>query len=135
MSNSNPSIGLFKILMMARRGRSNPSVSSKMELSTKVNGSWTRIKKMAAEFKFGQTDPDTTASGETVWPMAMADLSTLKEMSTRENGLRIRLMDMACTLTSTEVDMRASGSKISSMDSESSNGLMVPNTRVNMSKV
>lgn len=89
-----------------------------MEPSTKESGLWTRTKKMVAEFKFGPMDQDTTASGEMVWLMAMADLSTLREMSMKESGLRIKLMDMVSTLTLMEVGTRASGFKISSTDSE-----------------
>jgi hypothetical protein len=44
-------------------------------------------------------------------------LSTLKEMSMRESGLRIKQMDMESTLISMEVGTRANGFKISSMDS------------------
>ena len=103
--------------MMARRGKSSQYVYSKMELSTKESGLWTRTKRMAVEFKFGPMDPGMTDSGETVWLMAMADLSTLKEMSMRESGLRIKLMDMESTPISMEVGTRANGFKISSMDS------------------
>lgn len=117
MSSCNLLIGLFKKLMMARREKSNLYVYLKMEQSTKESGLWTRTKRTAAEFKFGPMDPDTTASGETVWLMAMADLSTLKEMSMRESGLRIKQMDMESTLISMEVGTRANGFKISSMDS------------------
>ena len=105
-----------------------------MEQSIKENGSWTRTKKMAAEFKFGQMDPGTMASGETVWLMAMADLFTPKEMSMKENGPRIKQMDMVYTPISTAADMRVSGSKISNTDSELSNGPMVPSMRANMNK-
>lgn len=120
--------------MMARREKSNQYVYSKMALSTKESGLWTRTRRTAAEFKFGPMDPGTTASGETVWLMAMADLSTLKEMSMKESGLRIKQMDMVSTLTSMEVGTRASGFKISSMDLVSSNGQMEPNTRANTNR-
>lgn len=120
--------------MTVKREKSNPYVSSKMELSIKESGSWMRTKRMAVEFKFGQTDPGTTASGEMVWLMAMEDLSTQKEMSMRENGPRIKLMDTVYTPISMAVDTRANGSKISSMDSELSNGPMVPSTRANTNK-
>jgi hypothetical protein len=103
--------------MMVRREKSNQYAFLKMELSTKESGLWTRTKRTAAEFKFGPMDPGMTASGETVWLMAMADLSTLKEMSMRESGLRIKQMDMESTLTSMEVGTRANGFRISSMDS------------------
>lgn len=120
--------------MTEKREKSNLYVFSKMELSIKVNGLWTRTKRMAVEFKFGQMDPGTTDSGEMVWLTAMADLSTPKEMSMKENGPRIKQMDMVSTPILTEVDMRASGSKISNTDSELSNGQMEPSTRVNMNK-
>ena len=134
LSSSSHLIGLFKKLMTARRGRSNLSVSSRTGLYTKVNGSWTRTRRMVAEFKFGQTDLDTMASGETVWLTDMDDSSTLKVMSMRENGPRIKLMDMVYTLTLMEAGMKANGSKISNTDSESSNGQMVPSTKVNTNK-
>lgn len=102
---------------MVRKEKSNQYVFLKMELSTKENGLWTRTKRTAAEFKFGRMDPDTTASGETVWLMGMDDLCTLKEMCMRESGLRIKQMAMESTLISMEVGTRASGFKISSMDS------------------
>ena len=58
----------------------------------------------------------------------------LKVTFTRENGLKIKQMVMEFTLILMEADMKVSGFKINNMVSVSSNGQMVPNTRVNTSK-
>ena len=122
------------MLRTAKRERLSQYVSLRTELSTKASGSWTKTRKMAEEFKFGQMDPDMMDSGETEWPMATEDSSMPKEMSTRANGLRIRLKAMVSTHTSTAAGTRDNGSRISSTDLVSSNGPMEPSTRVNMSK-
>ena len=87
-----------------------------MEQFIKENGLLKKIKKMDVVYRFGQMVLDTTDSGEMAWLMARADLYMLKEMSMRENGLMIKLMDSVSTLTSTEADMKASGTRISSTD-------------------
>lgn len=120
--------------MMEKREKSSQYVSSKMVQSTKASGSWTRTRKTAAEFKFGQTAQDTTASGEMVWPMAMADLSTPKETFTKENGQRIRPMAMVYTPISMDQGMRANGSRISNMALVLSSGQMVQSTRASMNR-
>jgi hypothetical protein len=119
---------------MEKREKLNQYAFSKMEQYIKENGLWTKIRKMVAEFKFGQMDQDTTASGEMEWPTDMVDLSMPKEMCTRENGLRIRPMAMVSIPTSMDQDTRANGSKISNMALELSSGQMVPSTRGNTSK-
>ena len=57
-----------------------------------------------------------------------------KVMCMRENGLKTKLTGMEFTLISTVADMKVSGFKINNTDSVSSNGLMVQNMKVNMSK-
>jgi hypothetical protein len=120
--------------MMEKREKSSQYAFLKMGQSIKENGSWMRIRKMVAEFKFGQTAPDTTDSGEMEWPMDMVDLSTPKGMCMKVNGLRIRPMAMECTLISMDRDTKANGTRISNMALVLSNGQMVPNMRVNMSR-
>jgi hypothetical protein len=85
---------------------------------------------MVEEFRFGQMEAGMTASGETEWPTAMEGLFMLKEMSTRESGPMTKLMVLAFTPISTEAGTRGSGISTNSMDLESSNGQMVPSTRV-----
>ena len=58
----------------------------------------------------------------------------LKVMSMKENGLRIRQMDMVFTLILMEADTKDNGIKISNTVLESNNGQMVPNMKVNMSR-
>ena len=89
---------------------------------------------MVVEFRYGQMDPGMMGFGEVEWPMDMEDLSMPKETFTKETGPKIRLMDMVFILIITEADMKDSGSKISSTESESNNGLMVPNTKANINK-
>jgi len=106
-----------------------------MVLSTKVSGLSKKTKKTEVVFKSGQTVQDTTASGETEWQMDLVDLSTLKVMSMRESGLRIKPMVLEFTPTTMEVDMKVNGSKINSMGTVLSSGQMVQNTKANMNKV
>ena len=70
---------------------------------------------MEEEFKSGRMGLDTMVFGEMVWLMVMDVLFTLREMSMKENGLRIRQMDLEFTPIIMEVDMRVSGSKINNM--------------------
>jgi hypothetical protein len=120
--------------MMGKREKSSQYAFLKMELSIKENGLWMRIRKMVAEFKFGQMVPDTTASGEMEWPMDTADLSMPKEMSMRENGPKIKPMATEYTPTSMDPDTKDNGSRINNMASELSNGQMVPSTKANTSR-
>jgi len=97
---------------------------------------------MVEEYKSGQMDQDTMASGEMVWPMDMDVLYMLKEMFMRVNGPRIKQMasegrgiDSEFTLIITEVDMKDNGSKINNTDMVLNNGQMVQNTKVSMNKV
>lgn len=77
---------------------------------------------------------DTMDSGETEWQMDKVDLFMLKVTFMRENGLMIKLMDMAFTLILTEVDMRVNGTKINNMVSELNNGQTAPSMKDNMNK-
>jgi hypothetical protein len=58
--------------------------------------------------------------------MEEADLSILMEMSTKENGLMIRLMDVVRMFIWTALNILANGEKTSSMDSV----LSVPSARL-----
>jgi len=89
---------------------------------------------MDVVFRFGQMAQDTTASGEMVWPMAMADLFTLKVMCMRESGQRTRPTDLVFTPISMEVDTKDNGTRISNMVMVSNSGQMVLSTMVNTSK-
>jgi len=105
---------------------------------TKENGLLSRMEKvrrMVEVFRYGQMVHVMMASGAMAWPMAMADLFTLKVTFTRVSGPRIKRMDMVFIHISTEVDMKVSGLPISSMVSVLSNGPMVPNTMVNTNRV
>lgn len=66
--------------------------------------------------------------------MDKVDLFMLKVTFMRENGLMIKLMDMAFTLILTEVDMRVNGTKINNMVSELNNGQTAPSMKDNMNK-
>lgn len=103
-------------------------------LFTRANGWSMRIKKTAVESKFGQMDQDMTDSGETEWQMDMEDLCMLRVMCMKESGPKTKPMDTEFTLILMEADMKVNGFKINNMVSVSSNGQMVPNTRVNTSK-
>jgi len=70
---------------------------------------------MEEEFKSGLMGLDTMVFGEMVWQMVMDVLYTLREMSMKENGPRIRPTDLEFTPIIMEVDMRVSGSKINNM--------------------
>lgn len=86
-------------------------------------------------FKFGLMVQDTMASGEMEWPMVTEDLSMLKEMCMKVNGLKIKRMVLEFTLITTEVDTKDNGTRISNMVMVWNNGQMVQNMRVNMNKV
>ena len=93
-----------------------------------------RIKKTEEVYKYGLMVQDMMVFGEMEWPTVMEDLFMLKVMFTKENGLKIKLMDMVFIHILMEADMKANGTKISSTVLEQNNGLMVQNTKVNMSK-
>ena len=135
MSNCNHLTGIFKIIMIIDHVKSDQLLFSRMELSTKENGSLKKAKRMAEVFKSGQMVPGMTASGEMAWPMAMVDLFMLKEMCMKENGPKIKPMASEFTLTTMEVDTKDNGSKISNTDTVLNNGQMVLSTKVNMNKV
>jgi hypothetical protein len=93
-----------------------------------------RIKKTEEEYKYGLTVQDTMVFGEMEWPTVMEDLFMLKVMFTKENGQKIKLMDMVFIHILMEADMKANGTKISSTVLELNNGQMVQNTKANMNK-
>ena len=85
--------------------------------------------------KSGQMVQDMMASGEMAWPMVTGDSYMPKVTSTKENGPKIKQMASEFTPITTEVDMKGNGSKINNMDMVLSNGQIVLNLKVNMSKV
>lgn len=116
-NNFNHSTGLSRKSMTVKREKLRTLAFLKMERSTKVSGLLKKIKKMEEVSKFGLMVPDTMDSGETVWPMVTADLSTPKVMFTKANGQKTRPMDTVFTLTLTEADMRGNGTRTNSTDS------------------
>ena len=94
-----------------------------------------RTRKTDVVFKYGQMDQDMMVSGETVWQMGMEDLCTLKVMSMRVNGPKIRPMGTAFTLILMAADTKDSGIRTNNMVLESNSGLMVPNMKENMNRV
>ena len=103
-------------------------------INIKANGSKFKILEIIEESKYSQMDQDMTDSGETEWQMDMVDLSMLRVMCMKESGPKTKLMATEFTLILMEADMKVNGFKINNMVSVSSNGQMVPNTRVNTSK-
>ena len=93
-----------------------------------------RIKKTEEVFKYGLMVQDTMDFGEMEWPTVMEDLFMLKVMFTKENGLKIKLMDTVFIPILMEADMKDNGFKINSMDMELNNGQMVLNMKDNMSR-
>jgi hypothetical protein len=87
----------------------------KMEQCIKGNGLYNHNKKMEEVFKFGQMDLDMMVSGDKEWLTDMADLYMLKVMYMRENGQKIKLMDLVFILILMEVGMKVTGFKINSM--------------------
>ena len=86
-----------------------------MEQCIKGNGLYNHNKKMEEVFKFGQMDLDMMVSGDKEWLTDMADLYMLKVMYMRENGQKIKLMDLVFILILMEVGMKVTGFKINSM--------------------
>jgi len=105
-----------------------------MELSIKENGSLALTSKMEEVFRFGLMAPDMTDSGRRAWLMAMADWYTLKEMSTKVNGLMIKQMGTVSIPILTAVVTKDNGTRINNTASEWSNGQTEQNTKANMSK-
>ena len=89
---------------------------------------------MEEECRFGLMDQDTMDSGEMALLMGTVGWSMQKVMFMKENGLKIKQMDLAFILISTVQDMKVNGSKTSNMVMVLSNGQMVPSLKVNMSK-
>ena len=98
-----------------------------MDRYTKVNGINVQIKKMAEEYKYGQTDRDMMVSGKMMLHKVMEDSYMLREMSMKDNGKMTKLMDMAFILTIMVTDMLVTGKKISSMEKAWKSGLMIHN--------
>jgi len=91
-------------------------------------------KKTDVEFRSGLTAQDMMVSGETEWQMGMEDWYTLKVMSMKASGLKIKRMGMVFIHISMEAGTKANGFKINNTASESNNGQTVPNTKETMSK-
>ena len=103
------------------------SLLLRMDRYTKVNGINVQIKKMAEEYKYGQTDRDMMVSGKMMLHKVMEDSYMLREMSMKDNGKMTKLMDMAFILTIMVTDMLVTGKKISSMEKAWKSGLMIHN--------
>ena len=90
---------------------------------------------MARVSRSGRTAASMRATGRMTWPTAEAVLFIPMEMSTKENGLMIRLMDAVPMFTWTVLNILASGEKTSSMGSVLRHGLTVPSMRATTSMV
>ena len=89
---------------------------------------------MDAVCRFGLMGLGTMAFGEMELPTGTADWSTLKVMYTKENGLKTKPTDLACTPILTVQDTKGNGFKTNNTAMVSSNGQMVPSLKVNMNK-
>ena len=105
-----------------------------MEPCTRENGIQKPAKEMVEAFKFGQMVLATMVFGKTEWPVVMADSFTLKEMSTKERGTRIKRTDLEFILTIMAADTKVNGLTTSNMAMESKSGLMAPSTKASMLK-
>lgn len=105
-----------------------------MEQFTRVSGP-KRALDMARVSRSGRTAASMRATGRMTWPTAEAVLSIPMEMSTKENGLMIRLMDAVPMFTWTELNILASGEKTSSTVSVLRHGLTVPSMKATTSMV
>jgi hypothetical protein len=99
-----------------------------MEQFTRASGR-KRALDMERVSRSGRTAASMRATGRMTWPMEEADLSILMEMSTKENGLMIRLMVMELIHMLMELLMLVNGLKINNMEKVLKSGLMVPNMK------
>ena len=84
---------------------------------------------MVGESRFGRMEADTMGSGGMEWPMGMGGLCMLRAMFTKESGRKTRQTAMEFTLILTAANMRVSGIKTNSTDSESNSGLTEPSMK------
>ncbi len=98
--------------------------NSKTELFSKANGK--DPAGMATESRFGQTELNMRASGKIIKHKVKVNFGMLTGTSSMANGLKTKPMDMAFTRMSTAQNTKGNGSKIYSMEMESSSGPMGP---------
>ena len=84
----------------------------------KANGTWILTCPAARVYKFGPMDLVMTVSGKRESNMVSVVSFTLRAMSMKECGKRIKLMDMESTNIIMEIDMKVSGDKINNMVKE-----------------
>lgn len=90
---------------------------------------------MERENNSGVMAPSTRATGLTIWPVGMEDLSTETGMYTKGNGSTIRPTVRVFICTRMVHPTSEIGSKTSNMAKVLKNGSMGPSTRVNIVKV
>lgn len=98
----------------------------------KDSGLSNRINQVVVEYKFGLMDLGTKGFGKKENPMAMVGSSMQKVMFMSAVGRMMRLMAMECTSIAMVINMKVSGSMISSMEKAPKCGQMVPCTLVSM---
>ena len=103
-----------------------------MVLSIKESGTTNRILETAEVCKSGKTDQGMMDSGKMDRHMERVDLFMQKEIFTRVNGAKIKLMGMVSNKTIKAADMKETGRTINKMVKESRNGQMVQFTKVNI---
>ena len=79
---------------------------------------------MGTGFRFGLTEPNTKECGKTEKQQAKVNSYMLTVISTMDSGMRTRHAGTESTSTTTEPDMKASGSRTTSMVMELRNGWM-----------
>ena len=132
--NCQHSTGLSRRSTMGRKGRSSPFVCLRTGPFTRGSGLLTRTRRTEGAFRSGLMGRDMTGSGEMEWPMAMEGSYMPKVTCTKESGLRTKPMDTEFIRISMEAGMKGSGSRINSMGSVWSSGLMAQSMRASMSK-
>lgn len=100
-----------------------------------MNGIQKPTKEMEKEYKFGLTDPATTASGRMEWLRATADWSTPKAISTKVPGISTKQTDTESTRITAEVVMKDNGSKINKTEKVLRNGRMAQSMLVTTKRV
>jgi len=105
-----------------------------MELSIKENGTLRPIKKIEEVCRYGLMAQDMTDSGSMVKLKDMVGLCTLRAMSMKVIGLRIKHMDMESILITTVRNSQVIGSLISNKAMEKNNGQTALSTKVTTKK-
>ena len=84
---------------------------------------------MGLDFKFGQMEPSTRVTGKTTRPQVWVFFSMRRETSTKVTFAKTKPAVSVCTLTSTGVDTRASGTMTCRMAMGLRLGTMVHSTK------